>query len=686
MSRPLAARLNAARQHRFVGRAEECLLFQSAISAAELPFHLLFIVGPGGVGKTTLLSEFARLCLQAGIPVLYLEGRSLQAQPEFLREALQSVGMDTSLQRQVLLIDTYEVLESLDNWLREQMLPQLPENTLIVLAGRNPPSAGWRSDAGWQSLLHVLPLRNLSPDESRTYLSRLQVPAEQHQQVIAFTHGHPLALSLVADVFAQGQDLHFQPDAVPDVVKLLLERFMQEVPSSSHRLALEACAMVRLTTEAVLAALLALPEVHDLFDWLRTLSFMEFSPAGLMPHELARDILATDLRWRHPDRYVELHNRARAYYTARLQQIQGQEQQRTLLDYFFLHRQNQAVRAYFNWQETGHLTTDVLQEADRLTLLQMVRRHEGEASADLAAYWLDRQPHGVLVMRDPEQQAVGFLMMLALHQTSLADQTHDPAVQAACTYLQHHAPLRSGEGATLFRFWIAQDTYQAVSPVQSLIFVNMVRHYRTSPGLAFTFIPCADPDFWAPMFAYADLMRIPSADFTVAGQGYGVYGHDWRVTPPEVWQDLLAQREITASAQIQLLPTHTTPLVVLSEAEFYEAVKDALRHYSTPDRLLRNPLLQSRLLAEIGAGSAASEQVVALQGLLKQVAESLQSTPRQDKLYRALYHTYLHPRLTQEQAAAVLDLPFSTFRRHLKAGIERVADILWQRELTASGR
>jgi predicted DNA-binding protein (UPF0251 family) len=41
----------------------------------------------------------------------------------------------------------------------------------------------------------------------------------------------------------------------------------------------------------------------------------------------------------------------------------------------------------------------------------------------------------------------------------------------------------------------------------------------------------------------------------------------------------------------------------------------------------------------------------------------------------------LHPVPTQEQAAELLDLPFSTFRRHLKHGVTRVAEILWQWEL-----
>ncbi len=31
------------------------------------------------------------------------------------------------------------------------------------------------------------------------------------------------------------------------------------------------------------------------------------------------------------------------------------------------------------------------------------------------------------------------------------------------------------------------------------------------------------------MFAYADLTRLPEADFQVGERSYGIYGHDWRV-------------------------------------------------------------------------------------------------------------------------------------------------------------
>jgi hypothetical protein len=61
--------------------------------------------------------------------------------------------------------------------------------------------------------------------------------------------------------------------------------------------------------------------------------------------------------------------------------------------------------------------------------------------------------------------------------------------------------------------------------------------------------------------------------------------------------------------------------------------------------------------------------------------ETLNGSPRDVKLYRALYHTFIKPAASQEQASEIIDVPFSTYRRHLTAGIERITDTLWRKEL-----
>ena len=79
------------------------------------------------------------------------------------------------------------------------------------------------------------------------------------------------------------------------------------------------------------------------------------------------------------------------------------------------------------------------------------------------------------------------------------------------------------------------------------------------------------------------------------------------------------------------------------------------------------------------------DRIEALRTLLEDTAECLADDPRDEKYHRAVHRTYVQPAPTQEKAAEQLGVPFSTFRRHLNKGLERVADILWEREAGASG-
>jgi hypothetical protein len=159
-----------------------------------------------------------------------------------------------------------------------------------------------------------------------------------------------------------------------------------------------------------------------------------------------------------------------------------------------------------------------------------------------------------------------------------------------------------------------------------------------------------------------------------------VYGHDWRAVPPAAWLTLLADREVARDAAVR--PASVETLLVLSESDFAAAVLGALRNFTRPDVLRANPLLRSRLVThDSGLDADPARRVLILQDIVRRAAESLQASPRDAKLYRALQRTYLQPAPTQEKAAELLDLPFSTYRRHLKAGVARITELLWQREI-----
>jgi TolB-like protein/Flp pilus assembly protein TadD len=118
---------------------------------------------------------------------------------------------------------------------------------------------------------------------------------------------------------------------------------------------------------------------------------------------------------------------------------------------------------------------------------------------------------------------------------------------------------------------------------------------------------------------------------------------------------------------------------VVSRSEFEAAVKDALRHYARADLLMGNPLLHARVMQRCGVDVTVRD----MRAMLAETAKSLFANTRDQKLYRVLELTYLNPAPKQEAAADRLGLPFSTYRRHLNAGVGRIIDWLWQQEQEA---
>ncbi len=682
----LRDRLRAARHTRFVGREDERALFKSALSSGEPPFYALYLYGPGGVGKTALMGEFEHAAASAGVPTARLDAREVEPTPEAFQHVAEPLLPTLDAERSVLFIDTLETVAGLEDWLRTAFLPELPDGALVVMASRQPPGPRWRGDVGWQALLRTVPLRNLTPAESRALLAAQGVPEPQQAAAADATHGHPLALALVAERYRLDPAFSLDFADAPDVVTALLRRFVEEADAADGAAALEAAAAVRTVTEELLADLLGDEgrTPREAFAWLRGLSFVEDAPDGLRLHDLARDALAADLRWRLPERFAELERRARAHYTRALLGDGGAvEQQRVLTEYAFLHRHNPVVRPLFaelraHWQGAQPRVGNAPEDAAGWDALRrMVERHEGTASAEIAAAWFHRRPESVRMFRGADGEPQGFLFLLPLDALSGEERESDPAAEAALRYLDEHAPLRAGERATLFRFWMDAEAHQQVSAVQSLVFVATVRHYLSAEGLAFTLLPCAEPDYWRMVLTLAGLRRLPEADFEVGGRSYGVYGHDWRAVPPAQWLNRLAEQGLSLAAPAAEEPA-ADRLVVLSEPDFAEAVRAALRDYARPHDLEGSLLLRSRLVARRADGG---DRVAALRAALDEAAEQLRATPKEELYYLALDATYLDPARTQAEAAEQLDLAFSTYRRYLKRAIEHVVAALWQEEL-----
>lgn len=676
----LSDRLRAAR--RFVGRQAELELVASALASDAAPFAVLYLHGPGGIGKTSLLQQYAQLATAAGRPAALLDSRNLDPSPHgFLLGLAAALGVadaEAALAalanepRPVLLIDTYETLTPLDAWLREVFLPQLPADTLVVIAGRQPPSPGWRADAVWRDLIRAVALRNLRPEESQAYLAQRGLAPAQHAAVLSFTHGHPLALSLIADVAAQGGAVTFRPEQAPDVVALLLERFVQDVPSPLHRLALHACASARVITEPLLRAALDLPDVQPLFAWLRSLSFIEQGPLGLFPHDLVRELLDSDLRWRDPEGYTLLHQRLRDAIVQRILERQGSEQVRAVYDLVYLHRHNPILQPYFQWQSFGTLYAEPVRPDEHAAVLAWAATCTDAAGAALAAHWLRRQPEAWQVIRGADGQIAGLFMDLALHLAGAEDRASDPAVAHAWAYAQQRGPLRPGDEVTLARYYVDPATALLPTPVLNTAQIITAMRWMTSPRLAWSFCDLFAPGHWHAMMSYYDFHR-------VAEPRFGLYAHDWRQTPALDWIAKVGSRELATDLRVaDLAAAAEAPLLALSQPEFEAAVRTALRDLHRPEALGASPLLRSRVARDLSDGRPGA---ATLQHLLRLGVATLLGRPKDAKFARALEATFVQPAASQELAAERLGLPFTTYRYQLAQGTERLAAWLWQREL-----
>jgi AAA ATPase domain len=691
-------RLRQARNRWFLGRDGELDLFRAALGARQPPFTVLYVHGPGGVGKTALLRAFAAAARTAGVVTVPLDARHVEPSPPGFAAAVRAaaglehdqdlgVALGARGRRTVVLLDTYEMAAPLDDWLRERFLPALPADSIMVLASREPPAPPWRSDAAWRELLRVIALRNLRPDSSRAYLRAAGVSEALHERVLAFTHGHPLALSLVVDVLAQEDPAgmeDFIPQHAPDVVGELLARFVVGVPGEPHRRALEVCALARLTTEALLRTALDGGEVRDVFEWLRSLSFIEQGPYGLAPHDLARDLLDADLRWRDRERYGVHQDRIRVYVLDRIRRSTGQEQQRALLDLIFLQRSNPFARQYWEWASFGQTYADALAPDDHEAVVAMTATRHGEESAALAAHWLGRQPEAFVALRGGDGVLLGFVMYLTLNRASPEDIEADPATRAAWAYALRHGPPRPGEEVTHLRVVIDRDTRQRAASALNLVSVLATRRWLTTPNLAWDFQSVPDEATFGPLFAYLNYQRVPEADFEVGGRRYGVFAHDWRRMPAGQWLDLMSRRALDDEFQPAAVPGGQAQALALSQPQFDQAVRRALHDLHRADLLAANPLLRTRLVRE-RAGAQQTPPARALAAVLREAATLLAADPRGDKLLRAVDRTYLRPASTQERAAELLGLPFSTYRRHLTEGVARIVASLWEREVYGTG-
>jgi hypothetical protein len=113
---------------------------------------------------------------------------------------------------------------------------------------------------------------------------------------------------------------------------------------------------------------------------------------------------------------------------------------------------------------------------------------------------------------------------------------------------------------------------------------------------------------------------------------------------------------------------------VLSQSQFAEAVRSALRDLHTPNPLQESPLRRSRVVRRNQRDGMTPAET--LRELLEMAASALPPD-----LKALTDRTFLHPVTTQERIAEGLHLSFNTYRRHRDQAVTSIAEWLWAGEI-----
>ncbi|HEY2314621.1 MAG TPA: ATP-binding protein [Streptosporangiaceae bacterium] len=662
----LGEQVKEARSRAFVGRDHELALLGSALSRTADSPSVYYVQGPGGIGKSTLLREFADRARRDGRRIVFVDGRVVGPSTSVFEAAAGDVAVGSGT---VLIIDTFEQCQPLETWLREAFLPRLPGEAIVVIGGRRALDIEWSADPGWSRALRTVELQPFTSEQSSMLLAANGIERSRHPPVVGFAGGNPLALVLAAAVVTArpGTEATWHPSG--QILAALLNRLVGDVPSAAHRRALEAAAQAFTMTEDLLRAALPGEDASQLFGWLRDLPFMNVLQGGVHPHDAVRETLVADLRWRDLEAFQQMQARLGRTLLARLREAPASRVRAAMGELFFLYREVPTRVGMWDAGDQDLVQDEPLRAEDVPAVLAFAAESEGKASAELVRYWLDRQPGAFTLYRHlGTGRPVAFSARLSLPAPAdPRDIAADPVVAAAWQYCDATAPVRPGEHMAMTRFAIYPGCYQLPSPVMQLMHQLSLGAVARSGNLAHGVLVYQDVHAWQRWVGHT----MPDTGYRaeVGGRTYGLFANDWRQRPFERWLDqLVDSREPDIPA-----PAGKPPFQPLPRASFDEAVRHVLQLWNQRGALGNSPLARTALVPE---GSPDPEA-----GLRERVEQALDATsgiPRAVRGHDAVVATYLTGAPTQQAAARRLGLPFSTYRRHLKGGLQDLSDRLWK--------
>ena len=501
----------------FGGEAELAALLELADGG---PTRVTSLHGIAGIGKSELLSTFAKEARAAGSTVLALDCRSVEpTERGFLGAAgdfdsVEALADHLRGGSAVLALDHYEVFRLMDTWLRQVLVPALPDGTSLVISGRERPVAGWFALEGFRSI----PLGTLEGEDAIALLAHHGVAWTEAPRLNRIARGHPLALMLSSAGAAEHPELALEDAALTRVVDELSRIYLEDVEDELARRALEAASVVRRATESLLAAMLE-EDGAEALRRLLDLPIVDASRDGLVVHEAVRDAIAAFLRGTNPNRYRAYRRAAWRQLRAEAREAAATELWRYTADMLYL-IDNPVLREAFFPSGAQPLAVEPARPDDEGAVNSIARRHEGPEAAALLERWWAEAPETYSAIRDRDGAVVGFFSLFEGQQLKRSIVDGDPVLEAWARDLAVN-PLPKGQLALGLRRWLDLEAGEGPCATQAACWLDVKRAYMAlRPALRRMYVVVRDvPTYW-PVVEKLGFRPLPDSGAVLDGNEY----------------------------------------------------------------------------------------------------------------------------------------------------------------------
>lgn len=678
-----AVRLESA--ERCVGRSVEKDRLAALLDGEAS--RVVVLRGPAGIGKSTLAGWLAAQVRARGGQVGWISGEQVAPNPEAFLERMrvsQATGARGSLAelgrgdaRDLLVVDSFEVLLPLARWLFTELVGELGANTLVLVATRERLPAVERARLSLDAFVE-LALEPLGELDATSLLERCGVPEALRREILSFSAGHPLALRLAAERASAGAPLH--PRDRAHVVDELVRAFASSVPTPLHARALAAASVARTLDEPLLAAMLGC-EAAELFDWMARSSLAERTELGVSPHALVREVLFADLQTRDPELLVELQTRLVGALVPRMLTAELSAAHDLVLQAAYAQR-NRPQAAHYGPATLGFdLSVVPLREAPLESIRGAVLRFEGREGLASFERWLPRASLSSAIVRD-DGEVAAFQMVVRLPYEATSEHLTDPVLEGSWRRWRARGPDPDEGDLYCFRWFMDTERYHELSPAIAHLFT--LGPLLTMPRmdeiihLAFTNSP---PELWGPLAPSFGLAWDREHETPFAGRRYShVYGSIKEMAGAH-WgrddvvactlRDFLLQQFGLRPTVAWTGPSRAAPR--LGRDDLAKALPGFLSELGAPSARAQSPI--ARLLRERGLADDRAGRLAFVEAGLAALA----SAPRTARSAEVLRATYFSGSAKQLAAASELGVPFGTYRYQLRKALDALATELWRR-------